>query len=100
MFSAAREMLYMPLSFEARYMAKEVVDVFGYRLGKGGTALCVAFVLPLATPTPFAFTVMAVLAAGGWCWSVLRLRRAVIDDGLASAGSPHRAAPGRSALAV
>ena len=94
MFSAAREMLYMPLSFEARYMAKEVVDVFGYRLGKGGTALCVAFVLPLATPTPFAFTVMAVLAAGGWCWSVFRLRQAVVDDRLGNAAASKLAGVG------
>ena len=72
MYSAAREMLYMPLSFEARYMAKEVIDVFGYRLGKGGTALCVALVLPLVTPTTFGYTCMAVAAASVWCWSVMK----------------------------
>lgn len=37
-FRAAKEILYIPLSFDARYRAKEVIDVFGYRASKGGTA--------------------------------------------------------------
>ena len=37
-FRSAKELLYIPLPFDARYRAKEVIDVFGYRFGKGGTA--------------------------------------------------------------
>lgn len=35
MFRAAKEVLYIPFSFDVRYRAKEVIDVFGYRAGKG-----------------------------------------------------------------
>ena len=34
-FRAAKEVLYVPLGFEERYRAKQVIDVFGYRAGKG-----------------------------------------------------------------
>jgi ATP/ADP translocase len=40
-FRAAKEILYIPLSFDARYRAKEVIDVLGYRFSKGGSALLV-----------------------------------------------------------
>ena len=40
-FRAAKELLYVPLGFDERYRAKEVIDVFGYRTGKGGSALMV-----------------------------------------------------------
>lgn len=38
LFRAAKEMLYIPLSFDARYRAKEVIDLFGYRFSKGVTS--------------------------------------------------------------
>jgi ATP:ADP antiporter, AAA family len=34
-FKAAKEVLYIPLPFDARYRAKEWIDGLGYRLGKG-----------------------------------------------------------------
>jgi len=34
-FRAAKEIFYIPLSYDARYRAKQVIDVFGYRLGEG-----------------------------------------------------------------
>lgn len=40
-FRAAKEILYIPLSFDARFRAKEVIDVFGYRFGKGVPALTI-----------------------------------------------------------
>ena len=33
------EMLYVPLDFESRYVGKEVIGMFGYRLGKSGTSI-------------------------------------------------------------
>ena len=36
-----RQLIYLPLSFSARYRAKEFIDVFGYRTGKGGSSLVV-----------------------------------------------------------
>jgi AAA family ATP:ADP antiporter len=43
-FRAAKEMLYMPLSFDARYRAKEVIDTFGYRFSKGITSGAITIV--------------------------------------------------------
>jgi len=34
-FRAGKEIFYMPLSFDSRYRAKEVIDAFGYRASKG-----------------------------------------------------------------
>lgn len=41
-FRAAKEMLYIPFSFDTRYRAKEVIDVFGYRAGKGAVSFAIA----------------------------------------------------------
>lgn len=38
-FRAAKEILYVPLSFDARYRAKELIDVLGYRASKGAAFL-------------------------------------------------------------
>ncbi len=35
-FRASKEIFYIPLSFDCRYRAKEVIDSFGYRASKGG----------------------------------------------------------------
>ncbi|MBO6701705.1 MAG: hypothetical protein JJ921_05150 [Pseudomonadales bacterium] len=40
-FRAAKEILYVPLGFDERYRAKEVIDVFGYRTGKGGSSVLI-----------------------------------------------------------
>lgn len=40
-FRAAKELLYIPLGFDERYRAKEVIDVFGYRSGKGGSSVAI-----------------------------------------------------------
>lgn len=37
-FRAGKEIFYIPLSFDSRYRAKEVIDSFGYRASKGGAA--------------------------------------------------------------
>ena len=41
-FRASKEILYIPLPFDARYRAKELIDVFGYRAGKGGISVTFA----------------------------------------------------------
>jgi len=58
-FRAAKELLYVPLSFDARYRAKELIDAFGYRLAKGGTSAA------LAVAGGFVAVPCAALAAGG-----------------------------------
>ncbi|MDA0336210.1 MAG: hypothetical protein O2782_13680 [bacterium] len=67
LFRAAKEMLYMPLPFDARYRAKEVIDAFGYRASKGVTSALVVVAGWVVGPVPtIAFPIMALLAAGGW----------------------------------
>lgn len=71
-FRAAKELLYIPLSFDARYRAKELIDVFGYRFGKGGMSLMVGilqnFGLKIAAP------MLALIAAGAAiCWATLAI---------------------------
>lgn len=67
-FRAAKEILYIPLSFDERYRAKEVIDVFGYRGGKGGSSLLAAGMAGLgwayAAGAVAAATLWAVLAVG------------------------------------
>lgn len=38
-FKAAKEILYIPLPFGARFRTKEIIDVFGYRFGKSFASL-------------------------------------------------------------
>ena len=40
-FRAAKEVLYVPLSFDERYRAKEIIDVLGYRTGKGASSVVI-----------------------------------------------------------
>ena len=37
-FRAAKELFYMPLFYDARYRAKQIIDSFGYRFSKGASA--------------------------------------------------------------
>ena len=42
-FRGAKELLYIPLSYDAKYRAKELIDVFAYRFGKGAASLIALF---------------------------------------------------------
>ena len=69
-FRAAKEVLYIPLPFDARFRAKEVIDVFGYRFSKGMTAGGVA----LLQKSGMAFSESAFAATGlvaCLCWAML-----------------------------
>ena len=70
-FRAGKELLYIPLPFDARYRAKEVIDVFGYRFGKGGISLLVA---PFAL-AEWMFALGALVAAAAWTVLALPLGR-------------------------
>ncbi|MDO8494055.1 MAG: Npt1/Npt2 family nucleotide transporter, partial [Deltaproteobacteria bacterium] len=63
---AAKELLYIPLSYIARYRAKEVIDVFGYRFGKGGMSLIVVFIQQAGILLTSLYSVIAMVAAGIW----------------------------------
>ena len=71
LFRVSKEMLYMPLSFDARYRAKEFIDVFGYRFSKGATSLGIAFVQKFSLLT-FSFY-GAVSLVASFIWFILLL---------------------------
>ena len=66
-FRAAKEVLYIPLSFTARYRAKMTVDAFIYRSSKGVVSALLSIasrafgVLPLRL-----YPLLVVLLCGGW----------------------------------
>lgn len=62
LFRAAKEMFYIPFSFDVRYRAKEIVDAFGYRAGKGGTSLAV--ILLQGAKVSISASLYAMIAAG------------------------------------
>jgi ATP/ADP translocase len=67
LFRAAKEMLYIPLSFDARYRAKSVIDAFGYRAAKGGMSGLLAAVGRCSGGiAAAAYPLVAIVAAGLW----------------------------------
>lgn len=75
-FRAAKELLYIPLSFDSRYRAKELIDVFGYRFGKGGISLLVILLqrsgLMIAAPS---LGLISASAAAIWALCAIPLGR-------------------------
>jgi ATP:ADP antiporter, AAA family len=71
-FRAAKELLYIPLSYDARYRAKEIIDAFGYRFAKGVTSLGFMFA---GAVSPAAYPVVALAALLGWIPVVRGLTR-------------------------
>ena len=74
-FRVAKEVLYIPLSFDARYRAKEIIDVFGYRFSKGGTSLAVVFVQKAGVAMAGLYAPIAVAAGLVWGWTAINLKK-------------------------
>jgi AAA family ATP:ADP antiporter len=68
LFRACKEVLYVPLDFDARYRAKMVIDMVIYRTTKGGAALGLSL-LEHALATLIS-PLLAVIAAGAAVWAV------------------------------
>ncbi|OVE80571.1 hypothetical protein BVY03_05990 [bacterium K02(2017)] len=66
MFRGAKELIYIPLSFDGRYRAKQLIDVFGYRFGKSGVALLVTAFRKFGVMGEAGYAVMTVLASSAW----------------------------------
>ena len=68
-FRAAKELLYIPLSFDARYRVKEVIDAFGYRASKGITGGLLAVAGTAFGRLPGAvYPLVALGTLGVWSW--------------------------------
>ena len=65
-FRAGKEIFYIPLSFDARYRVKQIIDTFGYRTAKGSSAGVLALVGLFAKIPGAAFSVVAMVMAGFW----------------------------------
>jgi len=66
LFRAAKELLYIPLSFDARYRAKEVIDSFVYRLSKGGVSAGLAVAGTLSAVAFAAYPAIQLAASSAW----------------------------------
>ena len=76
-FRAAKELFYMPLSYDSRYRAKQINDSFGYRFAKGGGAGVIELVrLGIKTIPGIAFSITAMVAAMVWTPIAFNLTRA------------------------
>ena len=76
LFRAGKELFYMPLSYDARYRAKQIIDSFGYRFSKGGSAGVLVLVrLGVKTIPGVAFSITAMVAAALWAPIAFSLTR-------------------------
>ncbi|MDA0760908.1 MAG: Npt1/Npt2 family nucleotide transporter [Proteobacteria bacterium] len=75
LFRGAKELVYLPLGFQARYRAKEFIDVFGYRTSKGGTALAIASVQKIGLAMHQYYLWIGLIFAGIWLYMVIPLTR-------------------------
>jgi AAA family ATP:ADP antiporter len=81
LFRAAKEMLYLPLSYEEKTQGKGVVDILTYRVAKGGASMLLLALVELAAPAAAVGGVSLLLcvAWGGCAWLVARQYRAITD---------------------
>lgn len=75
LFRASKEILYVPLSFEVRYRTKQIIDIWGYRTGKGGTALVLAAFKNVGVAMSAFYSPLALLACGFWACSAYPLAK-------------------------
>jgi AAA family ATP:ADP antiporter len=62
LFRAAKEMLYIPLSYEEKTRGKALVDMLTYRVAKGGASLLVLALLGLGASLGVAWVTLALVA--------------------------------------
>jgi AAA family ATP:ADP antiporter len=72
-FRAAKELTYVPFSFDVRYRAKQLIDVFGYRSAKGFVSVVLALLTSLANMPVVGYGISALVLAGGWLVGAERL---------------------------
>lgn len=65
-FRAAKEVLYVPLSYDERYRAKEIIDVFGYRTGKGASSVVIVILQRLGVVMSNYYLATAFCAVAVW----------------------------------
>lgn len=67
LFRAAKELFYIPLSYDERYRAKQIIDSFGYRSAKSGSAGVITLIgLGMKTIPGMAYSIAAMVASCIW----------------------------------
>lgn len=74
-FRAAKEMLYLPLTYSERTQGKAVVDILTYRVAKGGTSFLVLGLNAVGAPAMAATGVALGLLAGWVALTIAIVRR-------------------------
>lgn len=75
LFRAAKEVLYVPLSFNERYRAKELIDVFGYRTGKGASSVGIVVLQKAGVAMSGLYLPIAFAATAAWLVLIFPLTR-------------------------
>lgn len=76
-FRAAKELIYVPLSFDVRYRAKEVIDVLGYRTGKGGSSIIFALLQRAGVIMNNYYLAIAFVMTAVWFALIFPLTRSI-----------------------
>jgi ATP/ADP translocase len=82
-YVASKEMIFIPLSFEARHVAKEYIDVVAYRLGKGGmnAVLSALQILVLgASFSAYQLEALSFVCSSVWFSAAYKLRAAIVAE--------------------
>lgn len=74
-FRAAKEVLYVPLSYDERYRAKEIIDVFGYRTGKGASSVIIVILQRTGVVMSNYYLAVAFVAVSLWLALIFPLTR-------------------------
>ena len=76
-FRAGKELFYMPLSYDSRYRAKQLIDSFGYRSAKSGSASVIELVrLRVGTIVGTGYSITVMVVAVLWAPIAFGLARA------------------------
>lgn len=71
LFRAAKEILYIPLPFDARFRAKEFIDVFGFRFTKSGSSFAISIATKLGIVfSGLVFAYVGIFAAASWFYMI------------------------------
>lgn len=74
LFRASKEVLYVPLDFDARYRAKMIIDMTIYRTAKGGSGLLLYLIGSVAAAFGRLLTVAALVSATLWTLFAWKIR--------------------------
>lgn len=85
-FRAVKELTYVPFSYDVRYRAKQLIDVFGYRSAKGIVSVIMALLTSLASMPVIGYGISAMVLACAWMVGAVKLTENVSAKGGSASG--------------